>query len=297
MYLQHRLNSAKSFSVIKSASAAIAAVHKMNMFTCRPTRGPMVALVRECAKRTLGLAATRDKAPFPWEAVARLALNFCTADSAPWCWVVGLMAVVCFAGFGRYSDIAQLLWQDVVFEPLFVVLRFAKRKHNVYKLKSLVRIARLEGRTVCPFSLLQRWFARSGGAPSDPVFPCFGARAPWLITPGVPISYDRYRTCLSVGLGPFLTPPLSPVDFLRRFGTQSARSGGASAAANAGIPFEVWGQHGGWRSRASQLVYMACDVPATLSTTLAIMPSVTVGDLHMAALVDSDSESEEEVEL
>jgi hypothetical protein len=297
-YLQHRLNSAKSFSVIKTASAAIAALHKVNLFPGRPTRGPLPSLIRECAMRVLGLAATRDKAPFPWEAVARLGLSYCTAASAPWCWVVGLMAVVCFAGFGRYSDIAQLLWQDVVFEPLFVTIRFVKRKHNVYKLKSQVRIARLVGRSVCPYSLLQSWLARSGGHPQAPVFLDFAAALPRLLTPGVPISYGRYRACLSVGLGPLLSPPLSPAAFLRRFGTQSARSGGASAASNAGIPFEVWGQHGGWRSRAAQLVYMACDVPTTLSTSLAIMPSVTVGDWHLAALVGSDSEeSDDEVEL
>ena len=47
-----------------------------------------------------------------------------------------------------------------------------------------------------------------------------------------------------------------------------------------------------------QLVYMACDVPTTLSTTLVIMPSVIAGEWHNAALVDSDSdESECEVEL
>ena len=190
-----------------------------------------------------------------------------------------------FAGMARYSDCAQLRWQDIEFEPLYVVLRFVKRKHKVYKLKSSVRIARLEGRTVCFYSLLQQWLARSGGSPGGVVFPGFAARLPRRLTPSVPISDFRYRTCLSVGL--------SPEAFLLRFGTQSARSGGASAASNAGVPFEVWGQHGGWSSRASQLVYMACDVPTTLSTTVAIMPSVTAGDWHNAALVDSDSDESE----
>ena len=296
MFLQHRLGSAKSYSVIRTDSAAIGALHKLNLFAQRPTRGPLPSLVRECAKRELGLAATRDKDPFPWAAVAQMAMAYCTPTSEPWRWVVGLLAVACFAGMARYNDCAQLRWQDIEFEPLYVVLRFVKRKHKVYKLKSSVRIARLEGRTVCFYSLLQQWLARSGGSPGGVVFPGFAARLPRRLTPSVPISYFRYRTCLSVDLGPYVG--LSPEAFLLRFGTQSARSGGASAASNAGVPFEVWGQHGGWSSRASQLVYMACDVPTTLSTTLAIMPSVTAGDWHNAALVDSDSdESECEVEL
>ena len=74
------------------------------------------------------------------------------------------MVVVCFAGFGRYNDFGPMLCHDIVFEPTFVMLRFVKRKHNVYKLKSQVRAARLEGRSVCPpYALLRQWQARSGG--------------------------------------------------------------------------------------------------------------------------------------
>ena len=44
--------------------------------------------------------------------------------------------------------------------------------------------------------------------------------------------------------------------FLATFRTQSRRSGGASAAANAGVPMERWGQHGSWNSLSAQRAYM-----------------------------------------
>jgi hypothetical protein len=39
--------------------------------------------------------------------------------------------------------------------------------------------------------------------------------------------------------------------FKKHWATQSGRSGSASAAANAGIPAELWGQHGDWLSMAA----------------------------------------------
>eukprot|EP00873_Tetraselmis_striata_P037156 jgi/Tetstr1/457420/TSEL_004206.t1 len=63
------------------------------------------------------------------------------------------------------------------------------------------------------------------------------------------------RRYLARWLSPLLTPAITEAAFLTRFGTQSSRSGGASAAANADIPFATWGQHGGWKSTSAQLRY------------------------------------------
>eukprot|EP00873_Tetraselmis_striata_P006237 jgi/Tetstr1/426501/TSEL_016800.t2 len=52
---------------------------------------------------------------------------------------------------------------------------------------------------------------------------------------------------------------------------KSSRSGGASAAANADIPFATWGQHGGWKSTSAQLRYMGLDEEHVLSVSRAIL--------------------------
>ena len=56
------------------------------------------------------------------------------------------------------------------------------------------------------------------------------------------ITYAQLSTCLSLWFGGLMGIP--PTEFLSRYGSQSGRNGGASAASNAGIPLELWGQHG-----------------------------------------------------
>ncbi len=55
------------------------------------------------------------------------------------------------------------------------------------------------------------------------------------------------------------------------FGTQSGQSGIASAVANAGVPCELWGQHGDWHSRKAQMVYTKSNVESLLSVSMAAM--------------------------
>jgi hypothetical protein len=64
---------------------------------------------------------------------------------------------------------------------------------------------------------------------------------------------------------------ISPTEFLSRYGSQSGRSGGASATSNAGIPLELWGQHGDWKSAAAQRCYMQKDAMSILSVSRAAM--------------------------
>jgi hypothetical protein len=47
--------------------------------------------------------------------------------------------------------------------------------------------------------------------------------------------------------------------FRKHFATQSGRSGGASAASNACIPVELWGQHGDWKTMNAQKRYVKSD--------------------------------------
>ncbi len=58
---------------------------------------------------------------------------------------------------------------------------------------------------------------------------------------------------------------ISPTEFLSRNGSQSDRSGGASAASNACIPSELWGPHGDMTSAAAQRCYMQKDGGSILS--------------------------------
>ena len=86
---------------------------------------------------------------------------------------------------------------------------------------------------------------------------------------GSAITYPQFRRYLSQWFGPVLG--LSPGAFLKEFGSQSGRSGGASAAANVGVPWERWGQHGSWQSASAQRAYMQLSDENILGVSQTIM--------------------------
>ncbi len=71
---------------------------------------------------------------------------------------------------------------------------------------------------------------------------------------------------------------------------KSFRSGGASTAGAANIPFEVWGSHGGWQSRDDQLRYMGIGLQQALQVSTAV---TTLPNIDPETLEDSSKEETE----
>jgi hypothetical protein len=61
---------------------------------------------------------------------------------------------------------------------------------------------------------------------------------------------------------------VSAKHFMSIYGSHSGRSGGVSAAANANVPIDRWGQHMGSVSRSSQLSYVQLSSSHLLSVSL-----------------------------
>ena len=59
--------------------------------------------------------------------------------------------------------------------------------------------------------------------------------------------------------------------FNKQLATQPVRSGGASASSNAGVPAELWVQHGDWRIWEARKRYMESDTTRLLSVSRAAM--------------------------
>ena len=60
------------------------------------------------------------------------------------------------------------------------------------------------------------------------------------------IKYAQYMRYLSLWFGGILG--LTMEEFKSQYSSKSSRIGSASAASNAGIPVELWGQHSDWTS-------------------------------------------------
>ena len=102
------------------------------------------------------------------------------------------------------------------------------------------------------------------------------------------ISDSQMRLWMAKWLAPHMG--MSIPDFTKKFGMKSFRSGGASAAGAANIPFEVWGSHGGWQTREAQLRYLEID----LAQALSVSTIVTGGTDPQVVTPVSDSESSDD---
>ncbi len=95
------------------------------------------------------------------------------------------------------------------------------------------------------------------------------------------ITYDQFLRFMSLWFSGVMG--VSVAAFRKQIATQSGRSGGASAASNAGVPAELWGQHGDWKSWDAQKRYMKTDTPRLLSVSRAAMgpPQTTAPDVRI----------------
>jgi hypothetical protein len=73
LYFESVRNTAKTFAMVKAASAAIAFYQKMYLFDHEPTHSPAVCVVRGAAIRKFGLNPKNQKEPFEWGKVVDFA--------------------------------------------------------------------------------------------------------------------------------------------------------------------------------------------------------------------------------
>jgi hypothetical protein len=124
---------------------------------------------------------------------------------------------------------------------------FDKRKKTQFRQGNNRLIASFPLATVWNVWLLRELQLCTGGAVYLHVIRGFNGRLvaknPRATTPGQKkITYDQFLRFLSLWFGEVMS--VSVAAFRKKFARQSGRSGGASAASNADVPAELWGQHG-----------------------------------------------------
>ena len=297
LYLQSVMNGAKTFAPVKAASAAIAYHQKINLFAHEPTQSPAACLVRSAAMRHFGLNVVNRKEPFEWANVVRFAEAYGVRHQGYCHLVVATMSVVMFGAMCRYNDASRLRWRNVRFEAdgSAFELTFEKRKNAQFRQGNKVMVAANPGGSVCPVRLLEQLRGFTGGSPDLFVFRGFNGKLvaanPGKTSPNDKfISYDQLVRFLSLWFSGVMG--ITVEEFRKLFATQSGRSGCASAAANAGVTMELWGQHGDWKSFEAQKRYMKRDAASLLSVSLAAMRTPPAGaDPPLAALPDVRAET------
>ncbi|CAI7742649.1 unnamed protein product, partial [Closterium sp. NIES-53] len=125
LYLVHALNTKATVSAINLTCSAVAFAHRMTG-EASPTNGPFTLQVREFAKRH-GLRPTRTKEPVSLHQVHNMARHF-LESTVPAEYQKGLIPLLMFAAFLRYSDLISLQWNDIQFEgaAMWLLIPYSK---------------------------------------------------------------------------------------------------------------------------------------------------------------------------
>ena len=161
-----------SFSTIKLASAAIAAFHSFASQT-EVTRAPIVAGIREYARRTLPSGDSR-KESIPFDKVEEA------------CWVLAerpsgqlrnlsLAAAISlgFCGFFRYDDLAHIRVGGITMssDGASMEIFLESRKNDQYRQGSHILLSAINTSYACPVQLTAMLIQRAGlGDGSRPLF-------------------------------------------------------------------------------------------------------------------------------
>ena len=164
--------------------------------------------------------------------------------------------------FLRYDELAKLRYCDVTFSPLRMAVHIASSKTDQYRQGDNVLVART-GSATCLVNMLERYYTMAALSTQSKLHLFRGIvvtkNGKRLRSQGS-LSYTRLRELFLSKLFQLGFDP-------KQFGLHSLRSGGASAAANAGVPDRLFKRHGHWHSESAKDGYIKDSVSALMSVS------------------------------
>ena len=164
--------------------------------------------------------------------------------------------LLAFSAFLRYDELAKLRCCDITFGEKHMSVHIASSQGDS------VVVART-GSPTCPVSMLERYFNMAS----------LSQQSKLRIFRGIVVSKsgERLRSQGSLSytrLRELFLHKLSELGFdAKQFGLHSLRSGGATAAAQAGVPDRLFKRHGRWRSESAKDGYIKDSIPALMSVS------------------------------
>lgn len=259
LYLQHIGESTQSKSAVEEAVNAISWVQQLADHQPVST-SPLVRATLAGLQRKLAKPRTR-KEPITVEMLSKIVGSL---GSAPSLSDIRLTAscLLAFAAFLRYDDLANLRCCDIKIEVSHMTVHITSSKTDQYRQGDSVMVART-GTPTCPVAMLERYVAAAGISLSSSLR-LF--RAIVNTKQG-----ERLRASGSLGYARMRELLLAKLDQLgydkQQFSLHSLRAGGASAAANAGIPDRLFKRHGRWKSETAKDGYIKDSTSALLSVS------------------------------
>lgn len=175
------------------------------------------------------------------------------------------MCLLGFAGFLRFSELANIKLSDLSFDNVCMRINIVKSKTDVYKEGHELCIARTHGDT-CPVHTLEEYIKLLDVEVSSSEYLfrsltfCKNTNTYKIRRDNRPLSYTRAREIVLDAFGEIGLDK-------SKFGLHSLRLGGATSAAAAGISDRLFKKHGRWRSEKAKDGYVRENINDKLSVT------------------------------
>ena len=259
LYLQHLADQAKSKSAAEEAVNALAWVHGLAGINS-PTSNPIVQETLQGLKRTLAKPILK-KRPITKEMLVNIVTD---ANSHPSLANIRLATacLLAFSGFLRFDELIHIRPCDITLDANMVKIHIPCSKTDQFRQTSEVVIAR-SGASTCPVNMVERYMAMAGVDPASEQFLFRGitnTKTGEKLRPSGGLSYSTLRELFKKKLSELGYPS-------EEFGLHSLRAGGASAAANAGVPDRLFKKHGRWKSENAKDGYIEDSLDSRLSVS------------------------------
>ena len=259
LYLQHLGDTVGSKSTVEEAVNAVGWVHQLAGY---PTlaESSFVRIVLDGLQRNLARPKVL-KEPVTPDMLSGLVTSL---GEAPSLTDVHLVAacLLAFSEFLRYDEIAKLRCCDVTFTPQSMSIHIVSSRTDQFRQRDRVLVART-GSLTCPVAMLERYYSLAAIPKQSKLHLFRGIVVTWngqrLRSHGS-LSYTRVRELFLNKLAELGFDPT-------QFGLHSLRSGGATAAANSGVPDRLFKRHGRWRSESAKDGYVKDSVSALMSVS------------------------------
>ena len=260
LYLMFLIQKSATSAPIEEAVNALSWAHQV-AFVEDPTCCNIVKETLAGAKHMLA-HRTQKKEPITPEILKNLVDKFAFPGASLSSIRVVTICLVGFAGFLRFNEMANIKEADIQIYSDHLELFIESSKTDQYRDGARIIIARSEQNT-CPVGMLERYM-QLGNIGNSPELPLFRGivhtRSGEQLRKKGGISYTRVRE--------IVLEKLSELGLDRKqFGLHSLRSGGASAAACAGVPDRLFKRHGRWRSENAKDGYVKDSVENQLSVS------------------------------
>ena len=236
LFLQYLLDSSKSVSTINSAFYAFKWLHDL-AGVCSPTSHPTVVAVKEGASRLVFSPVKYRKEPLEAEHLRKLMDRTDMNDRLQ---------------LRNFFELSLIRAKYIKFSEGFISIFIEKSKADQLREGQSVAIAE-SGSSLCPVALLKLYINSSQLSLDSDEFifrPISASRnCKRLVSVNKPICYSTYRESFKKSFRGI-------VPDIAKFSTHSARSGGATSAANSGVPDRNFQRHGRWASVSAKNTYI-----------------------------------------